>query len=174
MGLAGAEAEICIAIDDVVEGVVIPPQHPDHRVGVLLVDGHGQIAQEADVEGGLHHQREAGTVGDRIAIERGDAVGELEPNFQLLLQGQGEVGGLQSLPYPHKQGIVKPLPQFGQRLAHRRRGDTELFGRPCHTALLHQVLEHHQQVQIEFTQIAHIPSHLPSALRPRFTKREPW
>ncbi len=40
--------------------------------------------------------------------------------------------------------------------------------------LLHQVLEDHQQVQIEFTQIAHIPSHLPSALRPRFTDREPW
>ncbi len=89
MGFAGAETEIRIAIDDVVEGVVIPPQHPDHRFRVLLIDGHGQIAQEADVEGGLHHQRKAGTVGDRIAIERGDAVGELEPDLQLLLQGQG-------------------------------------------------------------------------------------
>ena len=160
VGLPGAEAEIRIPVDYVVEGVVIPPQHPDHRVGILLVDGHGQLAQEAGAEGGLHHQAEAGPLGDRLAVEGSDAVRQQEPGLELLLQGQGELGRLQPLTHPHQEGIVKPVPQLGERLAHRRGGDAELLGRPCHAALLHQVLEDHQQVQIQFTQVAHLSSPL--------------
>ncbi|MNO87883.1 hypothetical protein D3C76_793160 [compost metagenome] len=130
MGLPGAEAEIRIPVDYVVEGVVIPPQHPDHRVGVLLVDGHGQLAQEADAKGGLHHQTEAGPLGDRLAVESSDAACQQEPGLELLLQGQGELGRLQPLPHPHQEGIVEPVPQLGERLAHRRGGDAELLGRP--------------------------------------------
>ncbi len=161
VGLPGTEAEIRLPVDDVVERVVIPAQHPDHGVGVLLVDGRGQLAQEADAEGGLHHQTEAGPLGDRLAVEGADALGELEPGLELLCQGQGEIGRLQALTHAHEEGVPEPVPQLAERLAHRRRGDTQLLGRPRHAALLHQVPEDHQQVQIEFTQIAHRFSPIP-------------
>ena len=83
VGLPGAEAEVRLPVDDVVEGVVIPAQHPDHGMGVLLVDGRGQLAQEADAEGDSITRLKR-PPRDRLAVEGADALGELEPGLELL------------------------------------------------------------------------------------------
>lgn len=123
------------------------------------MDGHGQITEQTVVERGLHHQTETGPVRDRLTVQRRNLFGKGETRLSAP-HPESAPGWLAATLCAREQAeqISKPLPQFGKRFAHGRGSHIELLGRSCNTALSHQVFEHHQEVQIEFTQGSHIVS----------------
>ena len=137
MAFASAEADIHLAADDGVQGVVVPVAQTNQCLRVALIDALGEGVKQDHQQRRFRRQLELEAARHGVVRFIEDLVAHLHPVRQILLHAADQRCRRQAQRRFDKQRIVKPGAQLGQRLAHRRgrnvhplrrTGDAELLG----------------------------------------------
>ena len=119
MAFASAEADIHLTADDGVQGVVVPVAQTNQCLRIALIDALREGVKQDHQQRRFRCQFEFEAAGHGMVRFIEDLVAHLHPVRQILLHAADQRRGRQAQRGFHKQRIVKPGAQFGQRLAHR-------------------------------------------------------
>ncbi len=119
MAFAPAEADIHLAANDGVQRVVVPVAQTNQCLRIALIDALGEGIKQDHQQRRFRRQLEFEAAGHGVVWFIEDLVTHLHPVRQILLYAADQRRRRQAQRGFHKQRVVKPGAQFGQRLAHR-------------------------------------------------------